>query len=88
VANIKSSKQDVIKSRERHLRNQMHKGQMKGSIRRARLAIAAGGDEAGEALRDAVSRIDRAASKGAIHPNAAARRKSRLALRLNALRSA
>ncbi|MDQ2731568.1 MAG: 30S ribosomal protein S20 [Armatimonadota bacterium] len=83
MANIKSSKQDIIKSRERHKRNQARKGQMRGSIRRARTAIQAGGDEAVTALRTAISMIDRASSRGSIHPNAAARRKSRLAQKLN-----
>lgn len=47
--------------------------------------IAAGDPEAArEAVRIAVSNLDRAAKKGAIHANAAARRKSRLALKYNA----
>lgn len=88
MANIKSSKQDIIKSRERHARNQARKGQMRGSIRRARAAIQAGGDDAVIALRGAISMIDRAASRGSIHPNAAARRKSRLVQKLNASQAA
>lgn len=84
MPNIKSSKQDVLKSRERRLLNQMHKGRMKGGIRRARLAISGGKEDAAGAVREAVSVIDRAAARGAIHRNAADRRKSRLARRLNA----
>ncbi len=83
MANIKSSKQDIIKSRERRLLNQTHRGHMRGSVRRARAAIATGSPSTVDAFREAVSFIDRAASKGAIHRNAAARRKSRLAQRLN-----
>jgi len=41
------------------------------------------GVDAAEALRDAISALDRAAKVGAIHPNAAARRKSRLTLKVN-----
>ena len=87
MANIKSSKQDIIKSRERHQLNQRQKGQMRGGIRRARAAIEHGAGNAEESTRLAISLIDRAASKGSIHRNAAARRKSRLALRLNAVQA-
>ena len=84
MANIKSSKRDIRKSYERHLRNQTRKGRMRGGIRRAKLAIDTGAENAGQAIREALSVIDKAASSGAIHPNAAARRKSRLARRANA----
>jgi small subunit ribosomal protein S20 len=43
------------------------------------------GQDASAALNDALSALDKAAKVGAIHPNAAARRKSRLTLRLNAI---
>jgi len=53
--------------------------------KKAEAVIAAGDPEAaGEAVRIAVSNLDRAAKKGAIHANAAARRKSRLVLKHNA----
>ena len=42
------------------------------------------GEDATEATRQAVKRLDKAASKGVIHRNAAARRKSRLVKRINA----
>ena len=48
------------------------------------IRTAAGTDQADEALRLAVKRLDVAASKGVIHPNQAARRKSRLMKQLNA----
>ena len=84
MANIKSSKRDIRKSEERHQKNQMYKGRMRGASRRAKLAITAGGEATEQTVRAAYSAIDRAALRGAIHPNAAARRKSRLARRLNA----
>lgn len=52
-------------------------------VRDARDAIAAGEDTAPEALRAAQSALDRAAKAGLLHPNTAARRKSRLAHALN-----
>jgi small subunit ribosomal protein S20 len=52
--------------------------------KKAEAAIATGDAEAaGEAVRTALSNLDRAAQKGVIHANAAARRKSRLALKYN-----
>ncbi len=49
------------------------------AVRRARSAIAAGGDEANTAVAEAASALDRAAKRGAIHRNTAARSRSRLA---------
>ncbi len=54
---------------------------------RTKSALAAaedGSDDATEALRQAIKRIDSAAAKGVIHPNQAARRKSRLTRQVNA----
>ncbi len=54
-------------------------------VKKAETAIAAGDPEtAREPVRIALSNLDRVAKKGAIHANAAARRKSRLALKYNA----
>ncbi len=55
---------------------------------RSAVAVAtspAAGDDLAAVLADAMSALDRAAKTGAIHPNAAARRKSRLAIRINGL---
>jgi small subunit ribosomal protein S20 len=54
------------------------------TVRDARIAIANGDGDALTTLREAQSALDRAARHGVIHPNAAARRKSRLATRLKA----
>ncbi len=57
---------------------------MRTFVRDAQSAIEAGNmAQASEAVRNAVSEIDKAAKKGVIHPNNAARRKSRLMQRLN-----
>jgi small subunit ribosomal protein S20 len=54
-------------------------------VKRAETAIAAGDPEAARlAVRAALSNLDRAAKKGVVHANAAARRKSRLVLKYNA----
>lgn len=72
-------------SLKRRLRNRMTRSATKTVTKKAEAAIAAGDPEAArEAVRIALSNLDRAAKKGAIHANAAARRKSRLVLKYNA----
>lgn len=67
----------------------MHKGRARTAVKKARLLIEAGKlEEAREAVRAAISALDRAAEKGVIHKNNAARRKSRLMQRLNQLERA
>jgi small subunit ribosomal protein S20 len=82
VANIKSQKKRIITNAKRAARNKAVKSELKTRVKNA---SAAAGTEDGEALaRTAQRRLDMAASKGVIHKNAAARRKSRLMKRLNA----
>ncbi|MDI6827897.1 MAG: 30S ribosomal protein S20 [Armatimonadota bacterium] len=79
MPNIKSVIKDVKKSRERHLRNVAEKSKIKTFVKKARASIESGDKEAiQQAISAAVSVIDKAAEKGIIHKNAAARRKSRL----------
>jgi small subunit ribosomal protein S20 len=82
VANIKSQKKRILTNAKAADRNKAVKSELKTRVRNA--VAAAGTPEADENARSAVKRIDKAASKGIIHPNAAARRKSRLMKRLNA----
>jgi small subunit ribosomal protein S20 len=72
---------------KRRAHNRSIKSRVKTYITKARQAIAAPTadvEEATEAVRDAVSELDRAAKKGVLHKNNAARRKSRLMKQLNA----
>lgn len=79
MPNIKSVMKDVKKSRERHERNITEKSKVKTFVKKARTAIDAGDAETvQQAVIAATSAIDKAAEKGIIHKNAAARRKSRL----------
>jgi len=72
-----------LKHRDRNRRNV---SQLKGQIKKLRAALSAGkADEARKLFDETASEIDRAAKKGIIHDNAAARYKSRLSRRLNAL---
>ncbi len=67
------------------LRNRAVKSETKTALKRAADTIASGDiNAAREAMRAALSTLDRAAQKGVIHPNNAGRRKSRLLLRYNA----
>jgi small subunit ribosomal protein S20 len=78
VANIKSqikrNKQNLV----RHERNKAVRSELKSRTKSAVTAAQSGADDAAERLRLAIKRIDKAATKGVIHKNAAARKKSRL----------
>ncbi len=76
MANIKSQKKRILTNAKRAERNKAVRAEVKTRIKAARSA--AGTDDAAEALRLAVKRIDKAAQKGVMHKNAAARKKSRL----------
>ena len=69
---------------KRRLHNRSIKSLVRTQITKARNAIAVGDEDSEEAVRQAISELDRAAKKGVIHRNNAARRKSRLMKRLNA----
>ena len=79
---VKAMRQSV-KRRDRNRRNV---SQLKTNVKKLRAAIAKGDAEgARKMLDETVSEIDRAARKGIVHDNAAARYKSRLQRRVNAL---
>ena len=82
MANIKSQKKRILTNAKRAERNKAVKSELKTRVKSA--LNAAGTDESAEALRLAMKRLDKAAAKGVIHPNQAARRKSRLAKSINA----
>jgi small subunit ribosomal protein S20 len=88
VANLRSALRDIRKSRKRAERNQSVKSAIKTYVKKTRVAITAGSEEAGQLLSDTASLLDKAAKRNIIHKNAANRRKSRLARRLNAAQSA
>jgi small subunit ribosomal protein S20 len=79
LANIKSQIKRNRQNEKRRLRNRVVRGTFRAAVRDARTAIDAGdADTSKEAVLAAISRLDRAAQKGVIHKNNAARRKSRL----------
>lgn len=79
MANIKSAIKRNKQNEKRRLRNRVYRGRARTFVKRARLAIEDGTpEEAQSALMEAVRALDKAAEKGIIHKNNAARRKSRL----------
>jgi small subunit ribosomal protein S20 len=84
MANIKSQIKRNRQTVKRTERNKAVRSELKTRTKAASAAAAEGADNAEALARVAQKRIDMAASKGVIHKNAAARRKSRLAKKLNA----
>ena len=84
MANIKSAKKRIKVIAKKTLRNKMVKSSTKTAIKKV-IAAAGTGDKANanSALSNAVSAIDKAATKGVYHRNTAARKKSRLAKMVN-----
>ncbi len=80
MANIKSQIKRIKTNEARRLRNKSVKSSVKTAIRKFREAAAAGDTEKATALlRQASKELDKAASKGVIHANAAANKKSAMA---------
>jgi small subunit ribosomal protein S20 len=86
VANIKSQLKRIRTNEKARLRNKSIKSSLKTAVRRFREAVAAGEkDRALGELRVASRALDKAVSKGVIHRNQAANRKSAMAQRANQL---
>lgn len=86
MANIKSQIKRNKQNEKRRLRNRVYRGQARTYVKRARLAIEEGDLENARLISmQAVSALDKAAEKGVVHKNNAARRKSRLLKHLAAL---
>jgi len=83
VANIKSQIKRNKQNEVHRLRNKAVKSELKTRVKSASHAAEVGDETALEALQTAQRRLDKAASKGVIHKNQAARRKSRLMKRIN-----
>jgi small subunit ribosomal protein S20 len=86
VANIKSQIKRNKTNDKAHERNKAVKSELRTEVRRTREAVAAGDRVAAEAaLVKATKKLDKAASKGVIHANQAANRKSAIAKQVAAL---
>ena len=86
MANSKSQIKRIRTNEKRRQRNLAVKSELKTLVRKTREAVEAGDKEAAiEALRVASRKLDKAVSKGVIHRNQAANRKSKLARRVQSL---
>ena len=84
MANIKSQEKRIRTNEKRRVRNKAVKSSLHTAVRGFREAVEAGDkDKAGELLMSTSRKLDKAASKGVIHKNQAANRKSALSRALN-----
>lgn len=84
MPNIKSAKKRVKVIEAKTLQNKMIKSALKSSIKSAEFAIENNSENKEQVVALAIKKIDMAASKGILHKNNAARKKSSLALKLHA----
>ena len=89
MAHSLSAKKRVRQNLKARARNRARKDSIKAPVKEFTAAITAGDwTKAEESLKTAVRKMDRVATKGTIHKNTAARKRSRLTKRLNAARAA
>jgi small subunit ribosomal protein S20 len=86
VANIKSQKKRILTNEKARLRNNAVKSELKTAIRAVNTAVeSTDKDAAAAALVAAGRKLDKAVSKGVLHKNNAANRKSAISKKVNAL---
>ena len=84
MPNIKSSKKDVISSKIAYEKNKADKSALKTAVKKFEVAVAGSDKAVAEAAhKAAVQAVDKAVTKGILHKNTAARKKSSMTLRLN-----
>ena len=84
MPNIKSASKRVLIAKDRNARNKAKKSVLKTTIKKFDAAVAEGNrDAAVSAYKVAVKTVDRAATKGLIHKNSAAHKKSAMTVKLN-----
>ena len=84
MPNIKSAKKRVLISKVNYERNKAYRSALRTALKKADAAIDAKSEDMSAVVTAAVKKIDQAASKGIIHKNNAARKKSALVSKLNA----
>jgi small subunit ribosomal protein S20 len=83
VANTRSAEKMIRVAERRRVRNRAVKSAVKTFVRKAERGIFGGAEDSKELVVQAISKLDKAASKGVLHKKNAARRKSRLMKKLN-----
>ncbi len=84
MAHTRQARKRILQNEKHAAHNRPLRTRASRTVRDAKVAISRGDGDALAQLREAQSALDQAARHGVIHPNAAARRKSRLAARLKA----
>ncbi|MBQ8350040.1 MAG: 30S ribosomal protein S20 [Ruminococcus sp.] len=84
MPNIKSAKKRVKVNKTKAAANKARKSNLKTILKKADVAVTTGAADKEAAIRVAIKRVDQACAKGLMHKNAAARKKSQLAKKLNA----
>ncbi|MCI9186719.1 MAG: 30S ribosomal protein S20 [Oscillospiraceae bacterium] len=86
MPNIKSAKKRVLVSKSKAMQNKAAKSALKTDLKKFEAAVADGSrSEADAAYKTAVKAVDKAVSKGLLHRNNAANKKSKMTLKLNKL---
>ena len=83
MPNIKSAKKRVLIAEANNMRNKSYTSALRTAIKKADAAIDSNADNKAECVKVAVKKIDQAVTKGILHKNNAARKKSALVVRLN-----
>ena len=86
MANIKSAIKRIKQSEKRRVRNRTVRGRVRAAVKSARRSLEGKAPESTATVRAAMRTLDRAVTKGVVHRNTAARKKSALARRLATLR--
>ena len=84
MANTKSALKRMRQNEKRRVRNRAVRSRVRTAVKTARAVLAGGGGEAAAAVVEAIRALDRAVTKGVVHRNTAARKKSALARSLAA----
>jgi len=88
MPNIKSAEKSVRQSEKRRVQNRVYRSAARTAVRKARTAIETTNPESEQSVLNAIQALDKAAAKGTIHANNAARRKSRLMAQLHKMSAA
>ena len=86
MANTRSAVKRIKQSEKRRQRNRAARSTIRSSVKAARVALGEKSTDSKAAVQEAIRTIDRAVTRGVMHRNTAARRKSSLARALNAAR--
>ncbi len=84
MANSKSSKKRVLVNETKAMQNKATKSALKTALKKADAACAENTADKVEVVTTAIKKVDQAAAKGIMHKNCASRKKSQLAVKLNA----